>query len=234
MRVLLVEDAARMAALLRRGLEEEGYAVDVVASGTDGVWLGGENAYDAIVLDVMLPGLNGFEVCRQLRAAGRWAPVLMLTARHEVADRIRGLDAGADDYLTKPFSFAELAARLRALVRRGPSQRAVVLAVGDLRLDPATRQAWRGTAELSLAAKEFALLELFLRHPGEVLSRTVILEHVWDFAYDGVSNVVDQYVGYLRRKVDRPFGRHDLQTLRGAGYRLRDSGSVDVESDQAR
>ncbi len=222
----MAEDSVRMAGLLRRGLEDEGYSVDIAGSGTDAVWLGVENSYDAIVLDVMLPGSNGFEVCHDLRAAGRWAPVLMLTARDEVADRIRGLDAGADDYLTKPFSFGELAARLRALMRRGPSQRPVVLTLGDLRLDPATRQVWRGGTEITLSAKEFALLELFLRHPGEVLSRTVILEHVWDFAFDGVSNVVDQYVGYLRRKIDRPFARHDLQTLRGAGYRLTDSAGV--------
>jgi two-component system OmpR family response regulator len=221
MRVLVVEDALRVAALLERGLAEEGYAVDVARDGPTAVWQATENPYDAIVLDVMLPGFDGFEVCRRLRAADRWAPVVMLTARHDVADRVRGLDSGADDYLTKPFSFAELSARLRALIRRGAVARPSVLQVGDLRLDPATRQVWRGDTELSLTAKETALLELFLRHPGEVLSRTRILEHVWDFAYDGVSNVVDQYVAYLRRKVDRPFGRHDLETLRGSGYRLR-------------
>jgi two-component system OmpR family response regulator len=224
MRVLVVEDASRVAALLRRGLVEEGYAVDVAGDGPTAVWQATEGAYDAIVLDVMLPGYDGFEVCRRLRRAGRWAPVLMLTARHEVSDRVRGLDAGADDYLTKPFSFAELSARVRALIRRGAAARPVELAVGDLRLDPAGRRAWRGDAELTLTARETALLELFLRHPGEVLSRTRILEHVWDFAFDGMSNVVDQYVAYLRRKVDRPFGRHDLETLRGAGYRLRDPG----------
>lgn len=221
MRALLVEDAVRMAAVLKRGLEEEGYSVDVAADGPDALWRGTEFPYDAIVLDVMLPGLDGFAVCRRLRAADCWAPVLMLTARHDVSDRIRGLDAGADDYLTKPFSFGELAARLRALIRRGPAARPAVLLVGDLRLDPATRQAWRADVELELTAKELALLELFMRHPGEVLSRTRILEHVWDFAFDGVSNVVDQYVGYLRRKIDRPFHRRDLQTVRGAGYRLR-------------
>jgi two-component system OmpR family response regulator len=221
MRVLVVEDALRVAALLERGLVEEGYAVDVARDGPTAVWQATENPYDAIVLDVRLPGFDGFEVCRQLRAAGRWAPVVMLTARHEVADRIRGLDSGADDYVTKPFSFAELSARLRALMRRGAVARPSVLEVGDLRLDPAARRAWRGDTELSLTAKETALLELFLRHPGEVLSRTRILEHVWDFAFDGMSNVVDQYVRYLRRKIDRPFGRQDLETLRGAGYRLR-------------
>lgn len=220
-RVLVVEDALRMAALLKRGLEEDGYAVDVAGDGPAAVWQATESEYDAIVLDVMLSGFDGFEVCRRLRNADRWAPVLMLTARDAVADRVRGLDAGADDYLTKPFSFTELSARVRALMRRGVAARPAVLSVGDLRLDPATRRAWRGTVELTLTAKELALLELFLRHPGEVLSRTRILEHVWDFAFDGVSNVVDQYVAYLRRKVDRPFGREDLETVRGAGYRLR-------------
>jgi two-component system OmpR family response regulator len=223
-RVLVVEDAVRVAALLERGLAEEGYAVDVARDGPTAVWHATENAYDAIVLDVMLPGYDGFEVCRRLRAAERWAPVVMLTARHDVADRVRGLDSGADDYLMKPFSFTELSARLRALMRRGAAARPTVLEVGDLRLDPATRQAWRGDTPLELTAKETALLELFLRHPGEVLSRTRILEHVWDFAFDGMSNVVDQYVAYLRRKVDRPFGREDLETLRGAGYRLRPPG----------
>lgn len=217
----MVEDALRMAALLKRGLEEDGYAVDVAGDGPAAVWQATESEYDAIVLDVMLSGFDGFEVCRRLRNADRWAPVLMLTARDAVADRVRGLDAGADDYLTKPFSFTELSARVRALMRRGVAARPAVLSVGDLRLDPATRRAWRGTVELTLTAKELALLELFLRHPGEVLSRTRILEHVWDFAFDGVSNVVDQYVAYLRRKVDRPFGREDLETVRGAGYRLR-------------
>jgi len=220
MRVLVVEDNVRMAALLKRGLEEEGYAVDVAINGTEGSWLGRENAYAAIVLDVMLPGANGFDVCRQLRAANQWAPVIMLTARDEVEHRIRGLDAGADDYLVKPFVFAELAARLRALVRRGAQQRPAVVNVGDLRLDPASRRAWRGSHELVLSPKEFALLELFMRHPDEVLSRSRILDHLWDFAYEANSNVVDQYVGYLRRKIDRPYGRTDLQTVRGAGYRL--------------
>lgn len=215
-----------MAALLKRGLEEEGYSVDVATDGPGAMWQATECDYDAIVLDVMLPGFDGFEVCRRLRRADCWAPVAMLTARHEVADRIHGLDAGADDYLTKPFSFSELTARLRALIRRGAAVRPPVLQVDDLVLDPATRRAWRGGVELDLTAKETALLELFLRHPGEVLSRTRILEHVWDFAFDGVSNVVDQYVAYLRRKVDRPFGRADLLTVRGAGYRLRAHGSA--------
>jgi two-component system OmpR family response regulator len=221
-RLLVVEDNARMAVLLRRGLTEEGYAVDVATQSEDALWRATEHDYDAIVLDVMLPGFDGFEVCRRLRAAERWAPVLMLTARDAVADRVRGLDAGADDYLAKPFSFTELAARIRALIRRGAHERPAVLQVGDLRLDPASRRAWRGETEIELAAKEFAVLELFLRHPGVVLSRTQILDHVWDFAYDSVSNVVDQYVGLLRRKIDRPFARADLETVRGAGYRLHD------------
>ncbi|MDQ2788553.1 MAG: response regulator transcription factor [Actinomycetota bacterium] len=221
MRVLIVEDELRMAALLKRGLEEDGYAVDVVGTGTDAVWQANEFSYDAVVLDVMLPGMDGVGVCRRLRESGRWMPVLMLTARDSVEDRVRGLDAGADDYLTKPFSFAELSARIRALIRRGAVERPSELHAADLRLDPATRQAWRGQVELDLSTKEFALLELFLRHRGQVLTRTRILEHVWDFAYDGVSNVVDQYVLYLRRKIDRPFGLEQLETVRGAGYRLR-------------
>jgi two-component system, OmpR family, response regulator len=221
-RVLVVEDEVRMAALLERGLREEGYAIDVAPNGTDGLWLATENDYDAIVLDVMLPGMDGFEVCRQARAAGRWAPVLLLTAREAVDDRVRGLDAGADDYLTKPFSFAELAARLRALVRRGGKERPVTLEVGDLRLDPATHRAWRGSTELSLSPKEMALLGLLMRNAGDIVTRTQVLDHVWDFAYDGASNVVDQYIAYLRRKVDRPFGRSDIETVRGVGYRMRE------------
>ncbi len=209
-----------MAALLKRGLGEEGYAVDVVHDGTDALWQISEFSYDVIVLDLMLPGVDGVEVCRQLRAQRRWVPVLMLTARDSVNDRIRGLDAGADDYLTKPFSFGELGARVRALIRRGGTDRPTVVAVGDLRLDPAAHRAWRGQTELDLSAKEFALLELFLRHPDVVLTRARILEHVWDFAYDGVSNVVDQYVSYLRRKIDRPFDVDQLHTVRGVGYRL--------------
>jgi len=220
-RVLVVEDELRMAALLKRGLQEDGYAVDVASTGPDAIWQATEFAYDAVLLDLMLPGLDGIEVCRQLRGAGRWVPVLMLTARDAVEDRVRGLDAGADDYLTKPFSFAELSARVRAMIRRGAIERPTELQVADLRLESATRRAWRGEAELRLSAKEFALLELFLRHPDEVLTRTRILEHVWDFAYEGGSNVVDQYVLYLRRKIDRPFGVDQLETVRGAGYRLR-------------
>ena len=221
MRVLVIEDEVRMARLLKRALEEEGHAVDVAADGPDGLWMATENRYAAIVLDVMLPGFDGFELCRRLRAAGVWVPVLMLTARDEVGDRVRGLDAGADDYLVKPFSLLELAARLRALARRDDRRLPAVLAEGDLKLDPASKRAWRGSSELQLSPKEFALLEFFLRHPGSVLTRTQLIEAVWDFAYDGTSNVVDQYVNYLRRKVDLPFGRHDIETVRGMGYRLR-------------
>jgi two-component system OmpR family response regulator len=222
MRVLVVEDEVRLALLLKRGLEEEGYAVDTSGDGAQALWHATETEYDAIVLDIMLPGIDGLEVTRRLRASSRWTPVLLLTARDTIDDRVVGLDAGADDYLVKPFSFAELAARVRALVRRGRVERPAVLEVGDLRLDPARRRAWRAEVELDLSPKEFALLELFLSHAGEVLTRTRILEHVWDFAYDPASNVVDQYVGYLRRKIDRPFGRDDLETVRGAGYRLRE------------
>jgi two-component system OmpR family response regulator len=229
MRALVVEDGSKMAALLRRGLQEEGFAVDVAATGEDGSWLGAENDYDVILLDVMLPDVDGFEVCRRLRAADRWAPILMLTARDGVQDRVAGLDAGADDYLTKPFSFDELLARVRALLRRGPSERPPVLAVGDLVLDPATRRVSRDDDEIDLTPKEFGLLELFLRHPGEVLSRTRILEHVWDFAYDGDSNVVDVYVRYLREKVDRPFGRRSIETVRGVGYRLREASDATAD-----
>jgi two-component system, OmpR family, response regulator len=222
MRVLVVEDEVKMAGLLKRGLEEEGYAVDVAGSGSDAIWLGTENPYDAIVLDVMLPDQDGFEVCRKLRAGGRWAPVLMLTARDAVPDRVAGLDAGADDYLTKPFSFTELFARLRALVRRGAAERPAVLHAGDLLLDPATRKVTRDGTPIDLTSKEFALLEYFLRHPGEALTRSRIIEHVWDFAYEGDSNVVDVYVRYLREKIDRPFGRDTIETVRGTGYRLRE------------
>ena len=217
MRVLVVEDETRMAGLLKRALQEEGHAVDVAADGREGLWLASENAYGAIVLDVMLPGLDGFQVCRRLRESGSWVPVLMLTARDAVGDRVRGLDAGADDYLVKPFSLLELAARLRALARRDDRSRPVILAEGDLRLDPAAKRAWRAGTELQLSPKEFALLEFFLRQPGRVLTRSQIIEAVWDFAYVGGSNVVDQYVNYLRRKI----GWHEIETVRGMGYRLR-------------
>jgi two-component system, OmpR family, response regulator len=225
-RVLVVEDSLKMAALVRRGLEEEGYAVDVANDGEEAIWLGRENPYDAIVLDVSLgsstKALDGFEVCRRLREADRWSPVLMLTARDAVHDRVRGLDAGADDYLTKPFSFEELLARVRALIRRGTAQRPVVLVVGDLRLDPASHEVWRDDLLIEVTSKEFALLEFLMRRAGEVLTRGTLIEHVWDFAYDGDSNVVDVHIRNLRMKIDRPFGRASLETVRRVGYRLRD------------
>lgn len=230
MRVLVVEDETKMAGLLKRGLEEEGHVADVARTGVDAVWLATEVAFDAIVLDVMLPDIDGFEVCRRLRAAGRWQPILMLTARDGVTDRVAGLDAGADDYLTKPFSFSELFARLRALWRRGASERPALVRVGDLVLDPAGRRVTRAGTEVELTAKEFSLLEFFMRHAGDVLSRTQMIEHVWDFAYDGDSNVVDVYVRYLRRKIDLPFGRDTIQTVRGSGYRLR-AEPIDATAD---
>ena len=210
-----------MARLLRKGFQEEGYAVDIAPKASEAVWLATENSYDGIVLDVMLPDGDGFDVCRRLRQAGRWAPILMLTARDGVTDRVRGLDTGADDYLTKPFAFAELLARMRALARRGGVERPTTVTVGDLVLDPASRRVSRAGTEIDLTAKEFSLLEYLMRHAGEVLTRTQMIEHVWDFAYAGTSNVVDVYVRYLREKVDRPFNKRSLETVRGAGYRLR-------------
>jgi len=220
MRVLVVEDEIKMASLIRRGLRNEGLSADVAIKGEDALWMAAATAYDAIVLDVMLPGMDGFETCRRLRVDGIWSPVIMLTARDAIEDRVAGLDEGADDYLTKPFSFAELLARLRALARRGVVERPTVLEVGGLRLDPAARRAWRNGKEVSLSAKEFRLLEVFMRHPGEVLSRYQLLEQAWDYDYENRSNIVDVYVRYLRDKVDRPFGASQLQTVRGAGYRL--------------
>jgi two-component system OmpR family response regulator len=224
MRVLIVEDEAKMAGLLGRGLEREGMAVDLAVDGEEGLWRAEAVEYDAIVLDLMLPGIDGLEVCRRLRQAGVWSPILMLTARDAVRDRIAGLDRGADDYLTKPFSYAELLARLRAIVRRGRPERPTELRAGDLRLDPATRQAWRGKDEMVLSAKEFALLETFMRRPGEVLSRFQLLEHAWDYEYESRSNIVDSYVRFLRDKIDRPFGVESIETVRGVGYRLRRDG----------
>jgi two-component system OmpR family response regulator len=225
MRVLVVEDHVKLAGLIQRGLRKEAMAVDVTADGEDGLWMAAATEYDAIILDVMLPGLDGFEVCRRLRNEGIWAPILMLTARDAVQDRVTGLDSGADDYLTKPFSYAELLARLRALVRRGPVERPPELRVGDLRLDRASRRAWRGGTEVELTPKEFAILELFLRRPGEVLSKFQILEHVWDYDYENRSNIVESYIRLLRRKIDRPFGTETIETVRGAGYRLREDGA---------
>ena len=225
MRVLVVEDEPKLAGLLARGLGEEGHPTDVVASGREAVWMARATPYDAIVLDVMLPGQDGFAVCRELRAANVWTPVLFLTARDSVDDRVAGLDVGGDDYLVKPFSFPELLARLRALTRRGAVERPVVLEVGSLRLDPASHKVWRGDTEIELSAKEFTLLEVFMRSSGKALSRVDLLERGWDMAYETRSNVVDVYVRYLREKIDRPFGCHSLETVRGVGYRLRAPGT---------
>jgi two-component system, OmpR family, response regulator len=224
MRALVVEDELKMAALIRRGLTEEGYAADIARTGDDALWMARATPYDVVVLDVMLPGRDGFAICRELRENGIWAPVLMLTARDSVEDRVSGLDSGADDYLTKPFSFAELLARLRALARRGAERRPTVLEVGSLCLDPSTHEVRRGGVEIALSAKEFALLETFMRRPGEVLSRLDLLEHAWDYGYENRSNVIDVYVGYLRKKLDAPFGVSSIETVRGAGYRLRTDG----------
>lgn len=226
MRVLLVEDDTRMAAALRRGLKADGIAVDIAARGEEALGAARATDFDAVVLDVMLPGQDGFETCRRMRADGLWMPIIMLTARDAVEDRVRGLDEGADDYLTKPFSLAELLARLRALVRRGPVERPAVLAVGNLQLDPAAHQAWRGEEELRLSGREFALLETFMRRPGQVLSQLQLLDAVWDLGYEQRSNVVEVYVRYLREKIDRPFGIESLETVRGLGYRLRKDGGA--------
>jgi two-component system, OmpR family, response regulator len=224
MRVLVVEDERRMAAGLRAGLEAEGFAVDLAADGTDGLWMAGEHPYDAIVLDIMLPGLNGYRVCSTLREAGVWTPILMLTAKDGEWDEVEGLDTGADDYLTKPFSYPVLVARLRALLRRGARERPAVLTAGDLRLDPSARRAWRGEAEVELTPRELALLEFLLRRRGEVVSKRDILDHVWDEDFEGDPNIVEVYVRHLRNKLDRPFGRAAIETVRGAGYRLAADG----------
>jgi two-component system, OmpR family, response regulator len=227
-RVLVVEDEPAMAGVLSRGLTENGYAVDVAATGEHGVWLGCEYDYDVLLLDITLPGIDGLTAIRRLRAAGRWAPVLLLTARDSVPDRVAGLDGGADDYLAKPFAFDELLARVRALTRRGLPDRPPVLVVGDLRLDPASRQVCRGAVEVVLTAREYALLEALMRRAGQVLTRTQLIEAVWDASFDHDSNVVDVYLGYLRAKLDRPFGRASLQTVRGAGYRVVDDRAMDL------
>ncbi len=224
MRVLVVEDELRLAEALARGLQAEGFAVDLAHDGAEGLHLAGERDYDVVVLDVMLPKLNGYRVCQRLRAAGNWVPVLMLSAKDGEYDQAEGLDVGADDYLTKPFSYVVLVARLRALLRRGARQRPAVLQAGDLSLDPARRQVRRAGTDVDLTPREFALLEYLMRHRDEVVSKPDILEHVWDAHYDGDPNVVEVYVGYLRRKIDAPFGRRTLETVRGAGYRLVGTG----------
>jgi two-component system OmpR family response regulator len=224
MRILIVEDKVKLAGQLRRALGGAGMSADVAISGEDALWMAAATDYDAVVLDVMLPGIDGFETVRRLRADSRWAPVLMLTARGSVEDRVAGLDGGADDYMTKPFELRELTARLRALVRRDPAERPTVVEVGDLRLDPAARRVWRGPEEIELAEKPFALLEAFMRRPGVVLTRLALLESAWDHAYENRSNVVDQHVAALRERIDRPFGVRSIETVRGRGYRLREDG----------
>ena len=221
MRVLVVEDELKLAKLIRQALREAGLLADVAVNGEDALWMAPANAYDVILLDLNLPGIDGFETCRRLRDDGVRTPILMLTARDGVADRVTGLDTGADDYLVKPFDFDELLARLRALGRRGPVEREAVLEVGELVLDPAGREVRRGQTRIDLSAKEFQLLEVFMRRPGDVLSRLDLLDGAWDDAYENRSNVVDVYVRYLRDKIDRPFGVQSLETVRGAGYRLR-------------
>jgi two-component system, OmpR family, response regulator len=224
MRVLVVEDEAKLARLVARGLREEGYAVDVAERGEDAVWMAEATQYDAILLDVMLPGVDGFEVARRLRGKEVWSPILMLTAREQLDDRVAGLDAGADDYLAKPFDFEELLARVRALVRRSPTERRVVFEAGDLRFDRNQRRVWRGDVELDLSPKELTLLELFMRRPGTVLTRSELLDGAWDMSFERRSNIVDVYVRSLREKLDRPFGRSSIETVRGIGYRLREDG----------
>jgi two-component system OmpR family response regulator len=226
MRVLVVDDEPKLSALVARALREEGHAADVAAHGNDALWMAQAAPYDAIVLDVMLPGIDGFEILRRLRADDVWTPVLMLTARDGIGDRVGGLDAGADDYLTKPFSFDELLARIRAIARRGPVERPTIVEVGELKLDPAGRRAWRGEFELTLTAREFAILELFMRRAGQALTRVQLLEGAWDMAFESRSNIVDVYVRYLREKIDRPFARTSIETVRGVGYRLREDGGA--------
>jgi two-component system, OmpR family, response regulator len=220
MRLLVVEDEQRLAVGLRKGLEAEGFAVDVVHNGTDGIWMARENPFDAIILDVMLPGANGYQVCRTLRSEGNWTPILMLTAKDGVWDQVEGLDTGADDYLTKPFSYAVLIARLRALRRRGAPVRPTVLEAGELRLDPATRRVWLRGEQIALTRREFAILEYLLHHPDEVMSKRDILDHVWDFDFDGDPNIVEVYVRRLRNKLHWPGDGPVIETVRGAGYRL--------------
>lgn len=220
----MVEDEKRLAAAVKRGLEDQGFTVDLALTGTDGLWMATEQEYDAVVLDIMLPGINGYKICSTLRDAGNWVPILMLTAKDGEFDEAEALDTGADDFLSKPFSFVVLVARLRALLRRGAGERPAVLVAGDLSLDPASHRCWRGEVEISLTPREFGLLEFLLHRAGEVVGKTQIIEHVWDVNFDGEQNVVEVYIGYLRRKVDAPFGRSSIQTVRGVGYRLVSDG----------
>ena len=224
MRVLVVEDEKRLAAGLKNGLQAEGFATDVALNGTDGLWMARENPYDAIVLDIMLPGVNGFKVCSTLRDEGIWTPILMLTAKDGELDEAEALDLGADDYLTKPFSYVVLVARLRALLRRGARERPAVLEAGNLKLDPGSKQVWRGKQEIELTAREMSLLEYLLRRKGEVVSKREILEHVWDYDFMGDPNIIEVYIRHLRNKLDRPFDKESIQTVRGSGYRLKADG----------
>jgi len=224
MRVLVVEDEKRLAEGLRRGLEAEGFAVDVAATGTDGLWMAREQEYSVILLDIMLPGISGYRICETLRTEQNWTPILMLTAKDGEWDQVEALDTGADDYLTKPFSFAILLARIRALVRRGAGERPTVLEAGDVRLDPASKTLWRGATVIETTAREFAVLEYLMRRKGDVVSKREVLDNVWDFDFEGDPNIVEVYVGHLRNKLDRPFGRSAIETLRGAGYRLATNG----------
>jgi len=224
MRILVVEDEKRLARALKRGLEEDGFAVDVAFDGDEGLWLANEAVYDAIVLDIMLPGQNGYQVCSALRAANIWTPILMLTAKEGELDHAEALDTGADDFLTKPFSYVVLLAHLRALIRRGSGERPTILTAGDLRLDPAQHRCWRGETEVRLTSRQFSLLEYLMRRAGDVISKSEILEHVWDYAFEGDINIVEVYVGYLRKKIDLPFDRKAIETIRLVGYRLDPDG----------
>ena len=224
MRVLVIEDEVRLGEALKRGLEAEGFAVHVIQNGTEGLWMATENPYDLILLDIMLPGTNGFKICGTLRERGVWTPILMLTAKDGELDEAESLDTGADDFLSKPFSFTVLLARMRALLRRGASERPVVLSAGDLHLDPASHAVTRDQSDIVLTSREFSLLELLLRRKGEVLTKKVILEHVWDYDFEGDSNIVEVYIGYLRKKIDTPFDKRAIRTIRGVGYLLEENG----------
>ena len=225
MKLLVVEDDKKIAAVVKRGLEAEGFSVQVALNGTDGLWYATEGSFDLIVLDIMLPGRNGFQICADLRAAGDWTPILMLTAKDGDLDEAEALDAGADDYLTKPFSFPVLIARVRSVLRRASNRSAPVpLVAGDLRIDPAARRAWRGEHEVALTARQFEVLEFLLRRVGDVISKREILDGVWDYDFDGDPNIVEVYIRRLRAAIDEPFGRHAIETVRGAGYRLAEDG----------
>jgi DNA-binding response OmpR family regulator len=224
MRILVIEDEKQLASSLKRGLEAEGASVDVALNGTDGLWMARENPYDALIADIMLPGINGFQICSELRNEGNWTPILMLTAKDGELDEAEALDAGADDYLTKPFSYVVLQAHLRALMRRGAKERPPVLRAGDLVVDPASRRCHRGSDEIELTAREFSILEYLMRRVGEVVSKREVLDHVWDYDFDGDPNIVEVYIRYLRNKIDRPFGRNAIETIRGFGYRVAADG----------